>query len=119
MTRTISDELPPPNTRRVYGWNDLPARTSPASYWIEAKDRDRRRATLSKHTRQTLEGLMRSPLYAASYCRLSDQVLKLKADHGIDVECQMYRGDPETGRLRFGVYFLRSVVTPIDDAEAA
>ncbi|MGR3492065.1 MAG: hypothetical protein ACU0DW_08400 [Shimia sp.] len=119
MTTTSNHERPPPNTRRVYGWDDLPNLTSPASYWIETEGRDRRRTTLAKHTRQTLEGLIRSPLFAASYCRLSDQVLKLKTDHGIDIECSMYRGDPETGRLRYGVYFLRSTVTPIADAEAA
>ncbi|WP_336042569.1 hypothetical protein [Pseudooceanicola nanhaiensis] len=62
---------------------------------------------------RVLEGLMRSPLYAASYVRLSDHVDHLKRS-GFDIETLMFRNDPETGRDTYGVYILRSRVTRID-----
>lgn len=106
-----SNEIPPANTRRIYSWADLPNLTEPASYLIENKDQEPFTITVSKHARQVLEGSMRFPIYSASYCRIGDVVFRLKEDHRIDFETVMYQGDPDTKRMRFGVYFLRSKVT--------
>ena len=114
----ISNETPPHNTRRVYRWADLPPTTEPALYRVTDPGQEPRTITVSKHTRQVLEGLMRSPLLAASYCRLSDKVLPLRRDHGVNIECTLYRNDKETGREKFGVYSLISKVERIT-SEAA
>lgn len=117
QTRTIKSELPPPDALRVYRWADLPNLTAPALYRVTDPGQEPREIYASKHKRQVLEGLMRSPLYAASYCRLSDQVLPLRRDDGVNIECKMYRGDADTGRQKFGIYFLASKVTRIDGQE--
>ncbi len=105
---------PPPNAKRVYRWADLPLHTEQALYRVTDPGQEPRIIHAAKRKRQVLEGLMRSPVYAASYCRLSDQVLPLRRDDGVDIHCEMYRDDPETGRERYGVYFLRSKVERIE-----
>lgn len=105
---------PPPNARRVYRWDDLPRATGFARFRVTDPGQDPREISVRNNQRRVLEGLMKSPVYAASYCRISDQVLPLRRDHGVDIECQMYSGDEETGRQRFGVYVLRSKVERIN-----
>ena len=112
-------KTPPANAQRVYRWDDLPGATDLATFRVTDNDQDAREIVVSNHQRQVLEGLMKRPLYAASYCRLSDQVLPLRRDHGIDIECEMYANDPETGRQRYGVYFLKSKVTRTETGEVA
>lgn len=114
-----SKETPPSNAKRIYRWTDLPSNTSPALFRVTDPGQEPREIVVSKHQRQVLEGLMRSPIYAASYCRLSDQVLPLRRDHSVDIECIMYSNDKETGRQRYGVYFLVSKVERIKVENAA
>lgn len=110
---------PPTNARRIYRWTDLPNTTERASYVVQDDGGEPREIVISRHQRQVLEGLMQSPIFAASYCRISDQVLPLRRDHGVDIRCDMYANDPETGRQRYGVYTLVSTVTRSGDARAA
>ncbi len=112
-------ELPPSNALRVYRWADLPNLTTPALYRVTDPGQEPREIYASKHKRQVLEGLMRSPLYAASYCRLSDKVLPLRRDDGVNIECKLYNNDPETGRERFGIYFLVSKVELVEESGVA
>ena len=108
---------PPPNTKRIYRWADLPDAAKPAKYRVETPGEQARIITVSRRKRQVLEGLMQSPVLAASYCRLSDNVLPLRRDHGVAITCTLYKQDPETGRDRYGVYTLDSKVTRIDVEE--
>ncbi|NOD48722.1 MULTISPECIES: hypothetical protein [unclassified Ruegeria] len=117
--RTIDADLPPANALRVYRWADLPNLTAPALYRVTDPGQEPREVYASKHKRQVLEGLMRSPLYAASYCRLSDQVLPLRRDDGVNIECKMYRGDADTGRQKYGIYVLVSQVELIEERGVA
>ncbi len=117
--KTIKADLPPENALRVYRWADLPNLTAPALYRITDPGQEPREIYASKHKRQVLEGLMRSPLYAASYCRLSDQVLPLRRDDGVNIECKMYRGDADTGRQKYGIYVLVSQIERIETDEVA
>lgn len=110
---------PPPNAKRIYAWKDTPDLTDSAVYRVTDPGQDPREIVVSKNQRRVLEGLMRNPLYAASYCRVSDQVLPLRRDHGVEIHCEMYRNDPETGRERYGVYFLRSKVELVCPAGVA
>ena len=116
---TIQLEKPPENAKRVYKWADLPPAKAAALYRVTDPGQEPREIVVSKHQQQVLEGLMRSPIYAASYCRLSDQVLPLRRDHGVSIRCDMYRSDPDTGRERYGVYVLESTVVRLDASEAA
>lgn len=112
----ISDQKPPTNARRVYRWADLPPTQPPSGYCVENNGREPITVFVGNKRQRVLEGLMRSPLYAASYARLSDHVDHLKRS-GIDIETLMFRNDPETGRDTYGVYVLRSRVTRIDRQE--
>jgi hypothetical protein len=115
----MNEQKPPSNARRVFRWNDLPETTGYAWFRVTAPGAEPRKILVRNHQRQVLEGLMQAPIYAASYCRISDQVLSLRRDHGLDIECEMYRNDPETGRERYGVYVLRSKVERIEMEAAA
>ncbi|MGD1884708.1 MAG: hypothetical protein ACFB11_20765 [Paracoccaceae bacterium] len=37
----------------------------------------------------------------------------MRDQHGVDIDCTLYRADPDTGRERFGVYTLLSRVERI------
>jgi len=112
-------EKPPKNAKRVYRWDDLPSNKTRAWFRTMDPDQEPREFSVSGNQRRVLEGLMLSPIYAASYCRLSDQVLPLRRDHAISIRCDMYRKDQETGRERYGVYVLESKVTRIDNQQVA
>lgn len=101
---------PPTNAKRVYRWADLPKSSEAATFFVDEDANAPRKITVSRHKRQVLEGLMRGPILAASYCRISDQVLPLRRDYGLDITCTIYRNDPETGRQKYGVYTLASKV---------
>ncbi|MGD1885456.1 MAG: hypothetical protein ACFB11_24680 [Paracoccaceae bacterium] len=115
-SRSIEAEQdrPPSNAKRVYRWADLPDLRQPALYRVTDAGHEPREIVVSKNKRRVLEGLLRSPIFAASYCRLSDQVLPLRRDEGINIECKMYRNDADTGRQKFGVYSLVSSVERIE-----
>lgn len=112
-------ENPPKNTKRVYGWHNLKPTTDYAPYSVADEGRETRKIIVGKQQRQVLEGLMEGPIYAASFCRVGNQVLALRHEHGIDIACDMYSNDPETGRERYGVYRLVSNVRRVDDGEVA
>lgn len=109
---------PPPNAKRVFGWHDTPALENPTWYRVEDECGKSRSFIAKGKRRRVLEGLMRSPLLSASYARLSDHVDHLRRS-GVDIETKIYLNDPETGREKYGVYFLNSRVTRIEADEVA
>ena len=66
---------PPSNAKRIYRWDDLPDAKGIERYIVNPNDANAEEIKLAKRKRQVLEGLMQGPIYAASYCRLSDQVM--------------------------------------------
>jgi hypothetical protein len=110
---------PPNDARRIWRVADLPKDRGSASYMIRNGDETPREVTLDKRQRQVLDLLRAGPVYAASPVRLSDIVHILKRDIELDVETVRYPGDPATGSGSFGIYFLRSSVTPFIETEAA
>lgn len=112
-------ENPPKNTKREYGWHNLKPNTEYAPYSVTDEGQGTREIIVGKKQRQVLEGLMEGPIFAASYCRVGNQVLALRHDHGVDIACDMYRNDPETGRERYGVYRLVSDARRADYCEVA
>lgn len=110
---------PPDYARRIWRVSDLPQDRGPATYLIRNGNAPLRKATLDKRQRQILDLLRAGPVYAASPVRISDIVHVLKRDIELDVETVRYPGDPATGAGSFGVYFLRSVVSPVVELEAA
>lgn len=110
-------ERPPANALRVNKWADLPDTTEACAYQYWDGD-ELSSFVVSKHDRQVLEGLIRRPVYAASFARVSDCVFRLRGI-GLHIETKMFRNDPETGRQRFGVFFLLSSVKRMSDKEAA
>lgn len=114
MNITNEIKIPSADAKRVSRWADLPDVSAPALFRVTDPDQEPREIVVAKHQRQVLEGLMHGPIYAASYCRVSDQVSMLRHDHGVNIRCDMFSDDRETGRSRYGVYFLESRVERID-----
>jgi hypothetical protein len=114
-----TDNTPPKYAQRILRVSDLPQDRGPATYIIRNGDAPPHKVTLDKRQRQILDLLRAGPVYAASPVRISDIVHVLKRDIGLDVETVRYPGDPATGSGSFGVYFLRSSVTPVIMTEAA
>ena len=113
---TTNHHLPPADAKRINRWADLPNGTAPALYRVTDPGEEPREIVAANHKRQVLEALIRSPIYAASFCRISDQVLPLRRDDGVNIRCDMYQNDPETGRQRYGIYVLESKVERIGGA---
>ncbi|WGI22402.1 hypothetical protein [Amylibacter sp. IMCC11727] len=96
------------NILRIAKWFDLPPKTETASYFVKNGTTEFE-ILLAERTRQTLEALMKGPIYAASICRLSHQIALLRR-LGVDIITKNYCDDPQTGAKRYGVYFLVSRV---------
>ena len=109
---------PPSNAKRIYRWDDLPDAKGIERYIVNPNDANAEEIKLAKRKRQVLEGLMQGPIYAASYCRLSDQVMPLRRDYGLEIETTIYRHDDATGREKFGLYTLQSKVCRKNDGGA-
>lgn len=114
-----SNLKPPSDALRIYSWDQTPNLTASATYQVQNESDEPHKIVVSKNTRRVLEALMNSPVYAASYCRISDKVLPLRRDHGVEIDCVIFEGDTPTKRQRFGVYFLKSKVTCLPDEQVA
>ena len=109
------NQKPPSNTLHVNRWSDLPDCMEPAVYRVQCGD-GTVLCSISKKTRQVLEGLMRQPLACSSKCRLSQAVLTLRRDYGLVIDMQMYEGSETSDGDRYGVYFLKSKIERVEPA---
>ena len=107
----------PTNAQRINRVRDLPDTRSPAVYLVANGDEKPARKQLTKRQRQVTEALMDGPIYCASFIRLSDTVLILR-ERGIDIETEMFRGNPGTDTFKFGVYRLRSKIQRASEVTA-
>lgn len=72
---------------------------------------------VAKRDRQVLDTLIIGPVFCASPVRLSDSVLRLRRDHGIEVETEFLESTQSDGaKCRYGYYVLADSVTPILEA---
>ena len=116
MTKLDETNLKPPeNTLHVNRWSDLPACTEPAVYRVQCGE-EAVLFSIAKKARQVLEGLMHQPLACSSKCRLSQAVLKLRREYGLDIHMQMYDGSESSDGDRYGVYFLKSKIEKVEPA---
>lgn len=104
----------PQNAKRFFAWKDFQYDKRREEFLVEDEGQDPRTIIVSNNKKRVLVGLINGPVFAASYCRISDQVLPLRRDYGLDITCTIYKNDPETGRDIYGVYTLNSKVTRID-----
>jgi hypothetical protein len=120
MTHETQNPKPPANTLHVNRWTDLPDTVAPAKY-LASHNGAETLFTASKKMRQVLEALRQRPLACASRCRLSHYVSLLRRDCGIEIEMEMFRGDPHNsqGGQAFGIYRLQSTVILVGESEAA
>ena len=109
-------KLSPVNTLHVNRWDDLPDDIKPATYRVVETNH---KFTVQKKTRQTLEGLINQPVASASKCRISDRVLLLRRDCGLNIEMEMFRGDGTTQGENYGVYFLKSEIERVGVRDAS
>lgn len=110
---------PTKNTLYVERWLGLNFPTDVAAFEVTNKASESHTIHVSKNMRRVLEGLMEQPLYCASRCRIGHYVDLLRKEQHVDIETDWYSSDPETNRMRYGVYRIVSEVTRIDRAEAA
>lgn len=108
-------KLPDSGTRWIMNRLDLPQRYADGRFLVTKADGTSFEVILSKRNRQVLEALMHSPLYCASPIRLSDKVLLLRHEFGINIATTFY--DDENGPVttRYGVYTLVDGVTYLGD----
>jgi hypothetical protein len=102
------------DAKRFYAWKDFQCDKRLERFLVEDEGQEPRTISVSKNKKRVLVGLINGPVFAASYCRISDQVLPLRRDYGLDITCTIFKNDPETGRDIYGVYTLESKVTRID-----
>lgn len=101
-----TEATPPENTRWITSRHDLPLRRGGAYYEVHRAEGTRETLTLSNRKRQVLDALMRSPIYCASPIRLSDIVLLLRNENGINIETEFFQENDGIENTRFGIYIL-------------
>ncbi|MGK7652422.1 hypothetical protein ACSQ76_08405 [Roseovarius sp. B08] len=101
-----TEATPPENTRWIISRHDLPLRRGGAYYAVQRAEGTRETLTLSNRKRQVLDALMRSPIYCASPVRLSDIVLLLRNENGINIETEFFQENDGIENTRFGIYVL-------------
>lgn len=101
-----TEATPPENTRWIISRQDLPRRRGSARYEVHNADGARETITLSNRKRQVLDALMRNPIYCASPVRLSDIVLLLRNENGINIETDFFQENDGIENTRFGIYVL-------------
>lgn len=124
-----TDTKPPQNTQWIISRLDLPRRRGGAHYEVQHADGKRETITLSNRKRQVLDALMRAPVYCASPVRLSDIVLLLRNENGINIETEFFQENDGIENTRFGIYVLvdqvryrgevSTVASPAVESEAA
>ena len=105
---------PPPNLLDARKWADFRAEKSIAHFLVEEADQEPRKIAVSRNMRLVLEGLMRGPVLAASRCRISDQVLPLRRDKGLNIQCTIYQNGADGNATKYGVYTLQSKVCRVE-----
>ena len=116
FTRKCASAQPPANAQFIMRRSDLPPERAKKAYSIGPGDGEKRTVHLDKISRQVVDALRSGPVFAASPVRISDRVLILRRDYGIEIETLMIY--PADGG-RYGIYRLVSCVTPIADEEGA
>ena len=107
---------PPVNTLHANRWDEFPDTVKPGTYRVIDADRT---FTVRKKTRQTLEGLLNQPVACASKCRISDRVLILRRDCGLNIEMEMFQGDGTSQGENYGVYFFKSEIERVGVRDAS
>jgi len=110
----IINNRPPSNALRVEAWRDLPKDGAAARYKITREDGGVSVIMLAKGNRIILDALLRQPVYCASPVRVSNRDCILIHKYGVPITLEMYQNDEETGRDKFGVYFLNGHVLRLD-----
>lgn len=114
----IPTDTPPPNSQRNMSWDDFPQAQSPETFELVSPSGDIHNITLGKGTLRVFKALVNGPLYAASPVRISDRILILKQDHGVNIQTLMFNNDRVTGRQRFGVYVLMDTARRLNGGAA-
>ena len=113
---TYACKVSPSNTLHANRWSDLPDMTEQVTYRVIDTDHH---FTVRKKTRQTLEALLKQPVASASKCRISDRVLILRRDCGLDIKTETFKGDGTSESESFGVYFLKSKIEKVGVCDAS
>lgn len=110
-----------PNARWIRSRKDLPDTRDEADYFVLDGDGKSKTVTLSKRLRQVLEALLCGPIRCASPVRLSDAVLILRRDYGLNIETDFHTDGEGDEAVTFGVYTLVDDVSldTSDEAEVA
>ena len=104
--KIISNNIPPSNVYDVSSWGELPDTTEKAKYRICNEGKRNKITSVAKKQRQVLEALCEKPIVAASRCRISSCINKLRDEHGLQIDTIMY--DINDGC--YGIYVLKSKV---------
>ena len=104
--------------RHIWGKKDLPQDRAPWVYEIHNEEGKAQRIILKNRTRQTIDALNRGPIFAASPVRLSNSIMILRRDYGVEIETHIFSANDGSGGS-YGIYELTSRVKPIDRAPAS
>lgn len=114
QTKKVDPESgPPANATSILAWDDCVPTPKKDTVTLISPEGDERTITLTKGNLRILRTMQRSPVYCASPVRISDRVLILKRDYGVNIRTDMYAAKGGTECERFGVYTLLDTVHPV------
>ena len=96
--------------RRITRRADLPKTRELKRYTWRDGDGAEHSTAISKRDRQIAEALIAQPLFCASPVRVSDSVLRLRRDHGLPIETEIFSERDGGEALTFGIYHLTAEV---------
>lgn len=111
-----TETKPPINTQWIISRSDLPSRRGSARYAVRQLDGTYETIILSNRKRQVMDALIRRPIYCASPVRLSDIVLLLRRENGIDIETEFFQENDGIENTRYGIYVLIDRVRYLGEA---
>mgnify|MGYP001800072087 CR=1 FL=1 len=111
---------PPTSTRYSQSWNPLEQAQPPETWLIEPKEGEAFEVRFPANgTLRVFKTLVKAPLACPSRLRISDRILILRRDYGLNITTEMYPGNGQSECQRFGVYFLEDKATRVSDHEEA
>jgi len=97
---------------------NLPGNREAQTYLLQDNCGKAQRIILKNRNRQVIDALIRGPIFAASPVRLSNSIMILRREYGVEIETHIFSANDGSGGV-FGIYELISRVKPIDRAPAS
>ena len=116
--KSSNTKQPTEAIQRILGWHHCEQAHGAETLRLRSPDGDEREVTLSRGNLRILKTLQRGPVFCASPVRLSDRILVLKRDFGVNIRTDMFSAGSGSNRESYGTNTLLDTVLPSHEGAA-